>query len=1316
MTSTPNPHRSSRVPAAVLALAALLASLVGLLFASAPAWAVYSRPVLSPITGVSASEPFEKADGIAVDDESGDVYVGERDHEDVDEFNSAGTFVEQMTGPSPTGSLAFEDPSVANPAGHLYTAGHGTYVAVDNSTHVHYVTNELRSSGEVRSAVEALNAQEVPEPFEENGKVSYVRNNELIGVPCGESESGLCEFEGGEELSGIAVDSSGDIFLTVNHIEALGTSFEGSDVVVEFKSSGRFIGMFEPVEHTPAGYVGSSQAEVGSLIGVTVDPANKDLLIEVKGREPARDSAIDEFTSTGVFRTQFTGYRPSEPFVVFQGQSEPYVAFGGGIAVSAAGDLYADVTEYGSNTLSKVDVWGHGAFYPGAVTGGVSGQGVEENGKARATLNGVMRGALNSETGKDLELEGCDFEYVTEVGYKIGGFNGAALVPCVLESGSSPVGQRPEEKNYKVHADVGGLESGAVYRDRLVVATNKGEEGEMVEGEVESFAAAAKPAVEAVSVSDVSSSFAHFNARIDPLGVETTYQFEYVDAAGYEAALAQGAADPYAAGTSVPVPAGDIGAGDAYLSVSAQAGGLAPGTVYHYRVVASNGVGVTDGADATFSSVAAGLPGLPDGRAYELVTPTNKGDAEDMFGGVGLAGVTIDKDVGYASEDGDHFLLLSESALGPFAVSGSNAYVFSRTEDGWSFKSVDLPSLGVQSVQGLVFDPSNFSSVGVTDLLTSARGEVSLVGLAGEPGGPYATLASAPDTVSSGGQPFELVGASEDLSHVVLQGVDHKLEMCESSEDTLAEKLDHEAKGLYQWSAARGCLSLVDVQPSSRGGGLISRCGAALGLADNASLGTFGDTHGAVSAGGSQVVFTAPEPGVEGVDLNGAGCWNQGAPTVNAPQLYMRVNGETTVEVSEPDPKVHPPATYPAMYVGASENGSKVFFLTKTELTEEAKDLKLHDLELYEYDTEVPAGERLVRVSRGDLESGPVEGQVIDVPAVSADGSAVYFNAQAELTPGAHTGGLYRYDTETGQTAYVAQPQGYPGVDSGEGGGTDPYGRWYEDETRDAVAGLDLEAPYYTTRDGQFLLFGAYRYDAADGSVVCVMCNPNGSGPVPDASFVRSVPGNENPAGGPVRGMSENGEYVFFDTAVPLVSQATNGKLDVYEWRERKGSLSHEGTTSLISSGQSSSNDYFLGSSAYVTRGGETVEGGNIFFGTHSRLVPADKDEEGDLYDARICTAEEPCIPSAEGETAQCEGSTCQSPPPLPLAQAPATLTFASSGNVIPEPPPPPRKTVTKKVKCAKAKTLSHGKCAKQKTKKHKAKKDGKSTHGKGSH
>ena len=58
------------------------------------------------------------------------------------------------------------------------------------------------------------------------------------------------------------------------------------------------------------------------------------------------------------------------------------------------------------------------------------------------------------------------------------------------------------------------------------------------------------------------------------------------------------------------------------------------------------------------------------------------------------------------------------------------------------------------------------------------------------------------------------------------------------------------------------------------------------------------------------------------------------------------------------------------MYVGASEDGSKVFFVTKTELTFEAAELQLHDLELYECEvieeSEGPPGCKLTRVSAGE--------------------------------------------------------------------------------------------------------------------------------------------------------------------------------------------------------------------------------------------------------------------------------------------------------------------------------------------------------------
>ena len=177
-----------------------------------------------------------------------------------------------------------------------------------------------------------------------------------------------------------------------------------------------------------------------------------------------------------------------------------------------------------------------------------------------------------------------------------------------------------------------------------------------------------------------------------------------------------------------------------------------------------------------------------------------------------------------------------------------------------------------------------------------------------------------------------------------------------------------------------------------------------------------------------------------------------------------------------------------------------------------------------------------------------------------------------------------------------------------------PRTAWYGSEViNGTMPSLELEAPYYTTRDGQFLLFGPYRYDAADGSVVCVMCNPNGSGPIPDASFTRSAPRQGQSRGWAGAGDVRKRGIRVLRHAESLVPQDTNGTLDVYEWQ-----TSRRTAISLISSGQDPKNSYFLGSSSCVSAQGETVEGCNVFFGTHAKLVPEDTDNSGDLYDARI--------------------------------------------------------------------------------------------------
>ncbi len=147
--------------------------------------------------------------------------------------------------------------------------------------------------------------------------------------------------------------------------------------------------------------------------------------------------------------------------------------------------------------------------------------------------------------------------------------------------------------------------------------------------------------------------------------------------------------------------------------------------------------------------------------------------------------------------------------------------------------------------------------------------------------------------------------------------------------------------------------------------------------------------------------------------------------------------------------------------------------------------------------------------------------------------------------------------------------------------------------------------------------------------------------------------------------------------------------LDVYEW--------HEGKISLISTGQDALNSYFMGAGA---------DGTNVFIGTHSKLVPADTDTTGNLYDARICTATEPCIEAAPAQEGLCEGDACAHPAPLPIFQTPATLTFASSGNIVAGalPPPAGKATPKKQAKCKKGQVRKKGRCVKAKKKAKKAK------------
>jgi hypothetical protein len=133
-----------------------------------------------------------------------------------------------------------------------------------------------------------------------------------------------------------------------------------------------------------------------------------------------------------------------------------------------------------------------------------------------------------------------------------------------------------------VAAGISGLSASTTYHFRIVATNSSG----TVHGADQTFttlSATGPPVVITNPATSVTSSSATLKGTVDPHGLTTSVHFQYGTTSSYGLTTAN-----------------QSFGGNTYQSVSANISGLSGSTTYHFRIVATNSAGTTNGSDKTF--------------------------------------------------------------------------------------------------------------------------------------------------------------------------------------------------------------------------------------------------------------------------------------------------------------------------------------------------------------------------------------------------------------------------------------------------------------------------------------------------------------------------------------------------------------------------------------------------------------------------------------------------------------------------------------------------------------------------------------------
>jgi hypothetical protein len=862
-----------------------------------------------------------------------------------------------------------------------------------------------------------------------------------------------------------------------------------------------------------------------------------------------------------------------------------------------------------------------------------------EVGRTSAKLNGVV----NPDHGEATYY----FEYGTDTSY-------GSKAPV------TPAGPLTGDEEQEVSEAISGLQGDTTYHYRIVASDASG----TVYGRDHNFTTSPPVSIDAIAARRQTKDSAILQAYVNPLGAPTTYHFEYGKTTAYGQSTA----------------AESAGSGSEPVDREAQISGLQPGTEYHFRTVASNPNGAVTGPDQVFLTEPEcpeetekrrqeqGNPGtmLPDCRAFERVSPEEKGSAP---AGADQLGTT-----------GEYLLYASVGVFAgneyPLTPLVGGDYLAHRTAEGWVTESIHPTTGQVPLSQGGYFvsaspdltetlwgmTPNNLTQseepTGTAVYRRSREGAFGQVSPTFEPIGlPWESFRSF----------LRLQGENVALTHLVVESGSPLIQ---------SDPYPVGSERLYDVTLGpTPSLSVIDVTDQ---GNQLPGC---LGAEEGGVLYLGGEggpnrSANAITPDGSRIFF----------ECRG--------------QIYARIDQSQTVPISEPESNEEcltmrcATSASGGLFSGASEDGSKVFFLGTHPLVDEgAQDTLSTDgagvcaeegemgaiqgpngCNFYMYDFNRPAGHNLIDISGGvpaatettvhKIGFGP---QVKYVLRTSPDGSHVYFVARGLLTDTPNSLGqsarqgaenLYYYNTETEKTRFIAElcrSFGKSGTLADPGCfGKDNNLTTHQQFSSSNGAILTFDTYSQITPDDENSAVDVYRYDANTDAIERVSIGHNGEEDhngnaggdailMPAGSCQGQAEAVCQPANAiHARPMTGDGSMIIFGTARPLQNGDNNEAEDFYEW--------HDGQVSLISGAKSHVN---------LTRVGPAVNGGtnpvistdgrDIAFATDAGLVPGDVDELGDVYDARVDGGFKP----QSGAVEQCHGSaTCagqlQTPPESP--------------------------------------------------------------------